>query len=451
MVEVYLYLDIFVSGKLQHFRMKNYYNFLGLDINASPEEIKKAYRKLSLKFHPDKNDGDKFFEDRFKQINESYETLSNPAKKAAYDKQLLNFFQSSQANTFTEEQVRAYAEKIRKEYEEKLRQERAKHAEYSNRNRQASTPKQDPPKQQQTTQQTAPKHSTHPKQTKNSDNSGWIALAILLFVFAFIVIVTWGDSKTERDKLAEMQEGIRLFNNDRYSESFALLSQYIEEDFFTDEAYYCLGFMYGEGLGALEDDETANNIMVFLSEWEGSNFSKWANNYLGHQYYDGEGTSTNKVKAYNSFIKAARAGVPNAMFRTAQLYHKGEGTARDLKKAKYWYEKAAEYNIQEAIVALSTIDFKIRRQNNVKISSSPQDQAQPYQGNQYDYLVGLNIKTISNGTLWASDDPHNSIQIGSVPKGANITVINVGPMHSSYFFVNYNGQKGYMSVINLVK
>ena len=55
--------------------MKDYYYILGVDKNCSVEEIKKAYRKLSHKFHPDKNDGDTFFADRFKEINEAYETL----------------------------------------------------------------------------------------------------------------------------------------------------------------------------------------------------------------------------------------------------------------------------------------------------------------------------------------------------------------------------------------
>jgi len=65
--------------------MKDYYYILGIDENASAEEVKKAYRKLSLKFHPDKNDGDKFFEERFKEINEAYETLVDPEKKRIYD------------------------------------------------------------------------------------------------------------------------------------------------------------------------------------------------------------------------------------------------------------------------------------------------------------------------------------------------------------------------------
>lgn len=66
--------------------MKDYYYILGVDKNCSVEDIKKAYRKLSHKFHPDKNDGDTFFADRFKEINEAYEILSDTTKRAAYDK-----------------------------------------------------------------------------------------------------------------------------------------------------------------------------------------------------------------------------------------------------------------------------------------------------------------------------------------------------------------------------
>jgi hypothetical protein len=65
--------------------MKDYYYILGLNKNATLDEIKKAYRKLSLKFHPDQNNGDKFFEERFRDINEAYETLSDNAKRKTYD------------------------------------------------------------------------------------------------------------------------------------------------------------------------------------------------------------------------------------------------------------------------------------------------------------------------------------------------------------------------------
>lgn len=65
--------------------MKDYYYILGILPSASAEEIKKAYRKLSQKFHPDKNDGDAFFADRFKEILEAYEVLSGPGSRQRYD------------------------------------------------------------------------------------------------------------------------------------------------------------------------------------------------------------------------------------------------------------------------------------------------------------------------------------------------------------------------------
>ncbi len=64
---------------------KDYYATLGLEKNASADQIKKAYRKMALKYHPDKNPGDKKAEDKFKEITEAYAVLSDPEKKRQYD------------------------------------------------------------------------------------------------------------------------------------------------------------------------------------------------------------------------------------------------------------------------------------------------------------------------------------------------------------------------------
>jgi len=64
---------------------RDYYEVLGVKKGASIEELKKAYRKLAVKYHPDKNPGDKQAENRFKEINEAYAVLSDPKKKEQFD------------------------------------------------------------------------------------------------------------------------------------------------------------------------------------------------------------------------------------------------------------------------------------------------------------------------------------------------------------------------------
>ena len=64
---------------------KDYYKILEVEKDATPEQIKKAYRKMAMRYHPDKNHGDASTEERFKECAEAFDVLSDPQKKQEYD------------------------------------------------------------------------------------------------------------------------------------------------------------------------------------------------------------------------------------------------------------------------------------------------------------------------------------------------------------------------------
>ena len=81
---------------------KDYYQILGVNKNSTPDDIKKAYRRLAVQFHPDKNPDNKEAEAKFKEIAEAYDVLSDPAKKQRYDLGGSGFFQSAGHNPFSQ-------------------------------------------------------------------------------------------------------------------------------------------------------------------------------------------------------------------------------------------------------------------------------------------------------------------------------------------------------------
>ena len=66
--------------------MKDYYELLGVKRDASDADLKKSFRQLAMKYHPDRNPGDKAAEEKFKEINEAYSCLSDSQKRAHYDR-----------------------------------------------------------------------------------------------------------------------------------------------------------------------------------------------------------------------------------------------------------------------------------------------------------------------------------------------------------------------------
>ena len=84
-IPIYLIKPFITQPNRERTNMRDYYEVLGVSKSASDDEIKKAYRSLAKKYHPDMNPGDKEAEEKFKEVNQAYAVLSDAEKKARYD------------------------------------------------------------------------------------------------------------------------------------------------------------------------------------------------------------------------------------------------------------------------------------------------------------------------------------------------------------------------------
>lgn len=90
--------------------MKDHYDILGIKYDATADELKISYRKLAVKFHPDKNPGNLFFEERFQEIQQAYDVLSNPEKRKIFDLIRNNHFHEDKENSAANESDRILAD-----------------------------------------------------------------------------------------------------------------------------------------------------------------------------------------------------------------------------------------------------------------------------------------------------------------------------------------------------
>ena len=173
--------------------LKDYYYILGLSKNASLQEIKSAFRKLSLKFHPDKNNGEDFFTNRFKEILEAYEILSNEKKRIFYDEKLKQF-----SNSNFNEKLRQREDELKKKYEEEIKREKEKI-------------KRENPITKQSTE-------TNPKSTtKNNTNLNNRFLALVVTSIIILILFIVNNTSKVNNSFDGGEIAIETYNSDKYS------------------------------------------------------------------------------------------------------------------------------------------------------------------------------------------------------------------------------------------
>ncbi len=185
--------------------MKDYYYILGTKRDSSIEEVKKAYKKLALKFHPDQNGGDKFFEERFKDIQEAYEILSDSNRRKQYDISWQIFSMGHRKefhNTAKDEELK----KEREEFQRKKDEFDKKEQNFANQKSAYEKQKEENSNkryQEETTTKTSINDQEQSEQRKGPDKYHGKKLKIFICIFlicsiAFYFIVVEQTTESER-------------------------------------------------------------------------------------------------------------------------------------------------------------------------------------------------------------------------------------------------------------
>lgn len=184
--------------------MKDYYKILGVPRSSGEEVIKAAFKKLAIKFHPDKNPGNSYAEEQFKLVNEAYQTLSNTAKKARYDS-ILNYTYRTEIYTKTAHSSSPGQQKdVYNRY-----------GKYNWRN--------------------APKYKKRKVYVYDKEyfKNQFLALVVISIIAAIIMGVQWYDGFSEEQKIAAMKEDIKkrlsdirqAFQDEKYEEALTSVTE----------------------------------------------------------------------------------------------------------------------------------------------------------------------------------------------------------------------------------
>ncbi len=169
--------------------MKDFYYILGLERNTSLDAIKKAHKLLALKFHPDLNKGDKFFEQRFKDIQEAYETLSDTDKRKQYDAAFK--FTQNGGNTYDktrEEELKKQKEAFEKQKNQQRENDRIREEELRKQKEDLEKQKRDFEKKQNEKRESESKYTPPPPPTAPIVRSNNFVFFIILGVIAISAI-----------------------------------------------------------------------------------------------------------------------------------------------------------------------------------------------------------------------------------------------------------------------